>query len=42
MFNLVNNHTKTKSGNPMPEGQTDDQLAEEFATLLLEKKPEYM
>ena len=34
---LVNNFTKSKSSNPMPKGQTDDKLAEEFATFFLEK-----
>ena len=34
LFNLVNNLTGSKSSNPMPEGQTDGILAEEFAKFL--------
>ena len=37
LFNLVSNLTNSKSGNPMQEDQTNDKLAEEFATFFLEK-----
>ena len=41
LFSLVNNLTGSKSSNPMPEGQTDGILAEEFANFFLEKLRTY-
>ena len=37
LFHLVNNITMSKIPNPMPEGKTDAQLAEEFASFFLNK-----
>ena len=41
LFNLVNNLTISKSSNPIPDGQTDVKLAEEFATFFPEKNWEH-
>ena len=37
LFQFVNNLTISKTPNPMPEGKTDAQLAEEFASFFLDK-----
>ena len=41
LFDLVNNLASNKSGNKMPEGQSDGMLAKEFATFFLEKIETY-